>query len=701
MMPDSMTDAPMTDTAESTSRPLPLAPKQPLPASFWVGVIILPILVFASYWPSMRGEFLWDDDYYVTNNSALVSQDGIERIWVGVKNPRTYPVPQYYPMTHTSFWVQTRWHDFNKPLSPTPFHVVNVLLHVFSAWMLWAVLRRLRVPGAFFAAAIWAVHPVQVESVAWITERKNVLSGFFFFASMLVYMRFAELDEAPPKEQRGALALPDERWKLYALALILFICSILSKSVTGSMPAIVLLLIWWKRGRIKSSDVLPLIPFFACALAMGITTSYFERNIVGAQGDEWSYTPIQRLFIASGAVWFYASKVIFPWKLAFFYSKWNLQSPLLIGALLGAIAIVAALFGMHRRIGRGPVVAVLLFAGTLFPALGFINVFPMRYSYVADHFQYLACAALIAGAVWLLHRFLKQPIVFVAICSAILGIFTALTFKQNFVYRSGYSLWKDTISKTPDAWIAHNNLGVLLREANMLDEAENEFRTVLDYRPDQVEAIMNIGLVHEKRGDIDGAISVMHDAITAADKDPIHAPSYAKLYWNLGRLMSKKGDLQASQLAFRASVELDRRYVPGIIGMGEVLFKRGDLVNAQKWLERALEIDPFNYQAHADYGNVLAAQGDAANAMKEWQKVLDHDPNDAMTLNSVGALFMKMEQFDAAIFMLKRALQQKPDFEEAQKNLVAAIRYKEQAATRPSTTQSAMPSPTQPATTHP
>jgi tetratricopeptide (TPR) repeat protein len=528
---------------------------------------------------------------------------------------------------------------------------------------------------------------------------------------MLVYLRFARLDylaepvaaapsgskEASQLQKPPMFSLPSEPWKLYALALILFICSILSKSVTGSMPAVLLLLIWWKRGRITQSDILPLIPFFALACGMGWVTHHFERNIVGAQGDEWTYTPIQRLFIASGAVWFYASKVIFPWKLAFFYSKWSLQSPLLILALLGAIGVVVSLFAMRRKIGRGPVVTVLLFAGTLFPALGFINVFPMRYSYVADHFQYLACAALIVGVVWLLHRFVKQPIAFVAICSAILGVFSALTFKQNFVYQSGYSLWKDTIAKTPDAWIAHNNLGVLLREANMLDDAEHEFRTVLDLKPDQVEAIMNLGLVQEKRGDIDGAISVMHDAITAADKDPIHAPSYAKLYWNLGRLMVKKGDLQAAQLAYRASVELDHRYLPGIVGMGEVLFKRGDLVNAQKWLEQALKIDPYNYQAHADYGNVLVAQGDVANAMTEWQKVLDHDPNDAMTLNSVGALFMKMEQFDAAIFMLKRALQQKPDFEEAQKNLAAAIRYKDQAATRPSTTQST----TRPATTLP
>src|SRR4051812_21103645 len=295
----------MTDSAA----PLNPAPGKPS-APYWLALVALFVLVVGSYWPSMRGEFLWDDDFYVTNNTALKRADGIERIWMhnpkgGFLKPREYPVPQFYPVTHTSFWVQTRGHDWSMPLASWPFHLVNVLLHFANAWMLWTILRRLGMPGAFVAAVIWALHPVQVESVAWITERKNVLSAFFMFASMLVYLRFTRLDSAPDGSTRSVVSLPPERWKLYTLSLVLFLFSILSKSVTGSMPAVIVLLIWWKRGKVKAEDVLPLLPFFALAIGMGFVTSYFEHVVVGAQGPEWKFGVGQRLFIAGGAVWFY------------------------------------------------------------------------------------------------------------------------------------------------------------------------------------------------------------------------------------------------------------------------------------------------------------------------------------------------------------------------------------------------------------
>ena len=326
----------------------------------------------------MQGRFLWDDDYYVTHNSALNRPDGIEQIWRGIQDPQTYPVPQYYPMTITSFWVR-RGRTISISRWPGPFHLINVLLHAGSAWMLWTILRRLKIPGAFVAAAIWALHPVQVESVAWITERKNVLSGFFAFASLLIYLRFSGLDEGPPGEQRTPMSLPVEKWKLYALAIVLFVCSILSKSVTGSLPAVILLLIWWKRGAIKIADVLPLIPFFVLAIAMGIVTHYFERNVVGAQGPEWDTIGLgQRFLIAGGAVWFYLWKLFWPANLVFVYPRWDLHSPILAVALGGGVIVLAALFAAQGRIGKGPVVVAMIFAGSLFPAMGFINVFPMR-----------------------------------------------------------------------------------------------------------------------------------------------------------------------------------------------------------------------------------------------------------------------------------------------------------------------------------
>src|SRR4051812_47674469 len=266
-------EKPMTDTTENPPTPADAsaadaaqrAQSQPMPP--WAAPVALLAITLLAYIPAMRGGFIWDDDYYVTLNRSLRSFDGIQQIWTGIfPNPREYPRfagPQYYPMTYTSFWLQTRFQNWSQPLSPFPFHLVSVLLHGASAVMLWVILRKLAVPGPWVIAAIFALHPVQVESVAWITERKNVLSGAFYFASLLVYLRFAGLDPAPPFDPEQKFALPRERGKVYSLALVLFACALLSKTVTGSLPAVVLLLIWWKRGRIRlKEDVLPLLPFF-------------------------------------------------------------------------------------------------------------------------------------------------------------------------------------------------------------------------------------------------------------------------------------------------------------------------------------------------------------------------------------------------------------------------------------------------------
>src|SRR5947207_2999765 len=334
----------------------------------YVGAAALFLMTLVAYAPALRGGFVWDDDAYVTDNLALRSFDGLRTIWLGIlPDPQVYAaqvVPQYYPMTLTSFWLEFRiW-----GASAAGYHVVNVLLHATSALLLWVILRKLAVPGAWMIAAIFAVHPVQVESVAWITERKNVLSGVFYLCSLLIYLRFCEIDPAPTLGPGQTALLPAERWKIYVLSLLLFIFALLSKSVTGSLPAVVLLILWWKRGRISWDDFMPLIPFFAAALIMGWVTAYMEHNVVGAQGREWDYTFPQRLLIAGRAVWFYAYKLIWPATLIFTYDKWPIHLPeqswqMLFGAAV--IGVIVALFLLREKIGRGPLVAVLFFVGTL------------------------------------------------------------------------------------------------------------------------------------------------------------------------------------------------------------------------------------------------------------------------------------------------------------------------------------------------
>ncbi|HOW19171.1 MAG TPA: O-GlcNAc transferase, partial [Phycisphaerae bacterium] len=335
----------------------------------------LLLLALAVYIPAMRGGFVWDDDDYVTENRTLRSLDGLGRIWFDIR-----ATPQYYPLVFTSFWLEYHLWDSR----PGGYHVVNILLHGTSAVLLWLVLRRLAVPGAWFAAAVFAVHPVHVESVAWITERKNVLSGVFYLSAALVWLRFAGLDCPRAAEPR--------RRSLYAIGLFLFACALLSKSVTASLPAALLLVLWWKRGRIARGDFLPLVPFFALGAVMGLITAWVERHHVGAEGAEWALSAAERCLIAGRALWFYAAKLIWPVRLTFIYPRWPIDSGVWWQYLypIAAVAAIGLLWGLRRRIGRGPLVAVLFFAITLAPALGFFDVYPMRYSFVADHFQYHA-----------------------------------------------------------------------------------------------------------------------------------------------------------------------------------------------------------------------------------------------------------------------------------------------------------------------
>jgi hypothetical protein len=274
----------------------------------WQGGLII-LLVFLAYLPALRGGFIWDDDDYVTQNPTLHDLGGLQRLWFKVG-----AVPQYYPVVHTTFWLEHHlW-----GLDPFGYHLVNVLLHATAAILLWQVLLRLRIRGAWLAAVIFALHPVCVESVAWITERKNVLSAVFYFAAAMAYLRFAGLEEAVTSNRR--------RWYCYWGALVLFMAAMLSKTVTCSLPAALLLVCWWKKDRVQRGEILPLLPFFVIGVAAGLVTTWVEKYHVGAQGADWSFTFAGRCLIAGRSLWFYAGKLVWPVHLTFIYPRWKIET---------------------------------------------------------------------------------------------------------------------------------------------------------------------------------------------------------------------------------------------------------------------------------------------------------------------------------------------------------------------------------------
>src|SRR5271165_3008519 len=502
-------------------------------------------LALACHWPAMRGGMLWDDAAHITRLD-LQPASGLGRIWSDL-----YATQQYYPLLHSAFWIEHRlWGD-----STLGYHVANVLLHAAAAALLVLVLRQLKVAGACLAGLIFAVHPVCVESVAWISEQKNTLSLVLYLLSAMAYLRFDR----------------DRRWPGYALAFILFVLAILTKTVTATLPASLLVMFWWQRGRLSwRRDALPLIPWFALAAAAGLLTSWVERTVIGARGARFDLTLAERLLLAGRAVWFYLGKLALPAHLAFIYPRWDAKasSAAWTGYLAAAVLVTAALWALRGR-SRGPLAAWLFFVGSLFPALGFVNIYPFIFSYVADHFQYLASigpiAAASAGVAWLLDR--APPAVRGAgwgLAAFFVAALAALSYLQSRDYADEFTLYTATIRRNPECWMAYNNLG----------------------------------LWYEGRGDADSATAHFREAIRLKE-------DFAAAHNNLGSVLAKKpGRLGDAIAEFREAVRLQPSFADAHANLGTALLKTpGGQDEAVAECREALRIKPASAEAHNNMGN--------------------------------------------------------------------------------------------------
>ncbi len=586
----------------------PVAP--PVPRAGVRGWLLAAALLAATlvaYGPALRGEFLWDDDAHVTR-PELRSWQGLGRIWFELGATQ-----QYYPLLHTAFWIQ--WHLWGD--STLGYHVVNVVLHVAVAALGALVLRRLEVPGASLAAAIFALHPVHVESVAWLTELKNTLSAVFYLSAALLYLRFDE-------SRHG-------RW--YGAAFALFLLGLLSKTVTATLPAALLVIFWWQRGRLSwRRDVLPLAPWFVLGALAGVFTAAVERKLIGAEGASFDLTAVERCLIAGRALWFYLGKLAWPADLMFIYPRWNIDATAWWQYLFPAAAL--ALFGglwLLRRRARGPLAGMLFFAGTLFPALGFLNVYPFRYSFVADHFQYLASWGVIslaaAGiAVWLARLQRWQHPVGYAVGIVLLAVLAGLTRQQSRLYAGFETLFRTTIDRNPTCWMAHNNLGIALAERGQVDEASGHFRRALEIKPDHAEAHNNLSLALQRQGKLDEAIAHARIALR-------FNPNYAECHFHLGNTLSQQGQVAEAIGHFQRALEIRPDYPKAHINLGIALLGQRHLDEAERHFRRALEIEPDYIGARQNLGVALYEQGKTREALDQWRDVLGRQPDQVAILN--------------------------------------------------------------------
>jgi protein O-mannosyl-transferase len=544
----------------------------------------LVLLVVVAHAMALGAGFVWDDDDYVTENATLHDLHGLGRIWFELG-----AVPQYYPLVHTTFWIERHlWGEH-----ALGYHAVNVLLHAASCLLLWTILRRLKIPGAWLAAALFGVHPIHAESVAWITERKNVLSGVFYLAAVLAWLRFD-----PPEDDATS---PDSRTKAYLLALAFYVAALLSKTVTATLPAALLVLVWYRRGRIRRADVIPTLPFFALGAAAGWLTSWMERFYVGASGGDWTLGFVERSQVAGRAAWFYLGKLAWPHPLMFIYPRWR---PAAWGATgwawpVAAAVVLAVLWTLRARIGRGPFAAAAFFGLTLGPALGFVNFYPMRFSYVADHFVYLASLGpIVLAAAWVAGR--RWAPVAAAVAIVALG---AITWRQETSYRDEATLWRRTIATNPDVFIAQNNLGGILLGGGDVAQAEEYFLRAIAIEPTYPEGYDNLGIVLHDQGRIDDAIARYRDAIRLD-------PRYPYAHNNLGISLAAQGHIDEAIAEFREALRLKRAFPKAQLNLGIALLKKGDTASAVDALEEAVRLAPSDPAA----ANALRVAKSRSNA---------------------------------------------------------------------------------------
>jgi len=514
------------------------------PNYFWIGALIIFAVTLAVYLPAIQhAGFIWDDDGMLTQNEFIHAPDGLHSFWFTTK-----PV-DYFPLTESSLWVEFRLWGMN----PLGYHVVNLLLHVLSAIVFWRALKFLKIPGAFWAALIFAVHPINVESVMWIAERKNTLAMLFFALAFYFYLRFDHWKSTPNLSavENSRVWPRDARMKWYCFSLLAFALALLSKTAVVMLPFALLICAWWQRNRITRTDFFRAVPFFILSLAMGLVTIWFQYNrAIGEislhESDFWT-----RLAGAGWNVWFYLEKALLPIKLIFVYPHWEINSHALLSYLpgVGYLALLGVFWFFRESWGRPFLFALGFFVVMLFPVLGFFKIFFFRYSLVADHYQYFSIIAVIALVVGLVTHFFKNQAAYIfAALALVLGSATA---QQCRIYKNQETLWTDTLQKNPGCWMAEGNWGYWFYSQEHYEEAISHYRAALKIKPDDVGSIHNLGVSLLYFGKKEEAIEKFRETV---QHDPNHIDGLANLAWLLAidRNSDQRTAEEAVQFARRA-----------------------------------------------------------------------------------------------------------------------------------------------------
>ena len=615
--------------------------------------VILVAAVIFSYQPAWDAGFIWDDDEYVTHNPLLTAPDGLGRIWFSTDSPS-----QYFPLVYTNFRAQhALW-----GLDPRGYHWFNIVLHAINALLLWRLLARLAVPGAWLGAAIFALHPLQVESVAWITELKNVQSLFFSLLAVFAWLRFVEAGDRPwhGRPARDSDSSPRSRWPLYAAALLCHALALFSKTTACTLPAALVLVLWLQRRPIDLRRWLQIAPFVLFGFVMGLVSIWWERHQQGTVGADFVYGPADRFLIAARALCFYLGKLLWPENLTFSYSLWTINARSLAAWAwflpLGVIAAVT--LALRRRLGRGPEAALVFFVATLLPLLGFFMLYTFRYTFVADHYVYVAIigpAALAgAGLARLAERIRASATAVPALlCGALVLGLSVLTWRQSRMYEDLQTLWETTIARNPDSFMGHNNLGAIHLREGRVDAAVASFERALQIKPDHTHALANLANARLAQGRSAEALALFRRVVEIAPDD-------AKGHSDLGQAIENAGDPAAAEPHYRRALELDPKLAEAHFLLGRRLLAAGRPLDAAPGFERALALHDGYVEAHYHLGLVRLAQERPVLAEQCFRRTVELAPDHAFALNNLGLLLAGSDRAAEAEPLHRRAAALRP-----------------------------------------
>jgi tetratricopeptide (TPR) repeat protein len=648
-----------------------------------LGTLLVAAIILA-YQPAWHAGFIWDDDDYVTHNPLLSAPDGLHRIWFSTDSPS-----QYFPLTYTTFRLQYSLWDLN----PAGYHWFNILLHAANSLLLWRLLHQLfrSLPSSaapsfhsspltlhsFLPAALFALHPIQVESVAWITELKNIQSLFFFLLSLLAWLSFLNATQSssasfsvsavPSCKTLPSSAASNARWPVYTLSLLFCAFALFSKTTACTLPAALVLILWLRHEPITRARILPIVPFIALSLAMGLVTLWWERTQQGTHAGMFSHGILDRLLIATRAAWFYLGKLLWPADLSFSYPLWtiNAASPLAYLPLLADFALIFFLLRLRPFAGRGPETAALFFIAMLSPLLGFIMLYTFRYSYVADHYAYIASIGpltlLAVGLTKLLHRLHTLFPLFstlrVILPAAILLTLATLTWRQAGIYENLETLWRDTIAKNPDSYIAHNNLSAVLLEKRDIPAARLHAEKALSLNPqgpDLALALVNVGTALLAQDLLDNALAHFQRAIAVQ-------PNYPDAHNNLGSALLNHGRDAEAEPHFLTALRFDPNHANAQYNLGLVLLNRGDLAPAIARFEKSLALRPDAADAHNDLGTALILSNRLDEARPHFERALTLRPGFAQAHNNLAFVLLRQGHAREALPHFRSALKLQPD----------------------------------------